>query len=223
MQQANGELVAVTEDHCRLGPDWCRRLIEAHRRYPEAAAVGGAVENGPTNGLIDWANFFVAHSPMMPPVRGGESRRISLQAGMALKRRAVPGDIPPEGLMEMLYVPQLRARGETLILDDGIVVHHVQSHGFWKTFATHYHNGRSIAGFRRLRAGTLELALRLAGCFLLPGFLTLRAIVVVTGKRRFLRELALSLPLVAGLACCHAAGEFAGYCAGAGRSPARLS
>ncbi len=223
MRRARGAIVAITEDHCRLPAHWCRRLIEVHERHPEAAAVGGAVENGSTEKLVDWANYFIAHVPLMPPVEGGEAGIISAQAGMALKRSAVPREIPARGVMEMLYLRDLRRRGEKLILDDGIVVEHVQSHGFWRTFATHYHNGRSIAGFRRVGAGAAELAARIASTAVLPAFLMLRSTAAVLRKRRFRRQLALSLPLMAGCACCHAAGELMGYAFGHGSSPERLS
>jgi GT2 family glycosyltransferase len=223
MQHTSGEIVAITEDHCRVCPDWCRKLLETHRRYPNAAAVGGCVENGSTDRLIDWANYFVAQAPMMPPIQAGEAAMISAQAGMAIKRRVVPKEIPPHGIMEMFFLRELRQRGETLIADDQIVVHHIQSHGFWNTFAVHYHNGRSIAGFRKRTMAPWKTPLRLAACFGLPGFLPLRATLAVIGKGRFLRELALSFPLMTALACCHAAGEFVGHWSGAGDSPEKLS
>lgn len=223
MQQASGEIVAFTEDHCRVCPDWCRKLLETHRKYPSAAAVGGGIENGSTDALIDWANYFVAHSPMMPPIRDGEARMISAQAGMALKRRVVPRDIPPQGMIEMLFLGELRQRGETLIANNQIVVHHIQSQGFWNTFAAHFHNGRSIGGFRKRTIKSWHTPFRLAWCAVLPGVLLLRAIVAVMGKGRFRRELVLSFPLVTALACCHAAGEFVGHWVGAGHSPEKLS
>jgi hypothetical protein len=223
LRHACGAVVAVTEDHCVVAPDWCRKLLETHQRYPEAAAVGGVVENGPTTGLIDWANYLVAHAPMMAPIRGGETEMISAQSGMALKRRVIPQEIPPHGLMEMLFLRDLRERGEVLVASDELVVHHVQSHGFWNTFAVHYHNGRSIAGFRKSTLGRWRTAARLAACLVLPGFLVLRATAAVIAKRRFVRELALSFPLVVALACCHAAGEVVGHCAGPGKSPEKLS
>jgi hypothetical protein len=173
--------------------------------------------------MIDWANYFVAHCPQMPPIPSGEARMISLQAGMALKRRALPREIPAWGFMEFLHVGKLLERGETLVANGEIVVQHVQSHGFWNTFAVHYHNGRSIAGFRKLESRTVPLLLRIASCGVLPAFLVFRSLASVVPKRRFLWELALSLPLMAGLACCHAAGELVGYCAGPGTSPERLS
>ena len=111
--------------------------------------MGGAVENGATKALIDWASYFVAHSPTMAPIAGGRARTISAQAGMALKRRVVPREIPSHGIMEGLFLDELHRRGEALIANDQIVVHHVQSQGFWNTFALHFHNGRSIGGFRK--------------------------------------------------------------------------
>src|ERR1700712_66710 len=35
MQMARGEIVAVTEDHCRLPADWCSKMLASHARYPE--------------------------------------------------------------------------------------------------------------------------------------------------------------------------------------------
>jgi hypothetical protein len=213
----------ITEDHCLVCPDWCRQMLETHLSFPDAAAVGGAVDNGSTESLIDWANYFVAHSPMMAPIPGGRARTISAQAGMALKRRVVPKEIPSHGIMEGLFLDELHRRGEVLIANDQIVVHHVQSHGFWNTFAVHFHNGRSIGGFRKQTMNPWHVPLRLAWCLALPGILLLRPIVVVMRKGRFRRQLAWSLPLIMALACCHSAGEFVGYLAGAGNSPEKLS
>lgn len=58
-----GDIVAVTEDHCFPPPDWCERMIAAHRAHPDAAAIGGAVENGATHTIIDWASFLWSRPP----------------------------------------------------------------------------------------------------------------------------------------------------------------
>ena len=68
---ATGDVVAVTEDHCCARGDWCERILEAHRRWPHTAIIGGPVENGATERLIDWALFFVANSPYLLPVVTG--------------------------------------------------------------------------------------------------------------------------------------------------------
>jgi hypothetical protein len=223
MARAEGEIVALTEDHCSLPPDWCRQLMETHRAHPDAAAIGGAVENGSTDKWIDWANYFVAHAPSMVPIKGGRVEKIALQANMALKREYVVRQIPPLGVMEMLYVGELSRRGAVLIANPDIVVNHIQSQGFWRTFEVHYHTGRSIAGFRKETLKSTGLLMRLCSCFLLPGFLLLRATKAVMEKQRFRKELLISVPLMLPLAICHSMGELVGYCAGPGSSPLELS
>jgi len=223
MCQARGEIIAITEAHCRVAPNWCEQIIQAHKDYPDAAAIGGIVDNGASTSLIDWANFFLVFAPFVSPIKNGPCERICLQANISYKRRVVSRMASQLGVMEMLFTRQLREEGDTLIADDRLVVSHVQSHGFWGTFAAHFHNGRSIAGFRLEHLGSIERILRLFSTAILPPYLlwsTLRALV---SKQRFLRQVFASLPLLAFLVCCHAAGEFVGYIAGPGQSPKRLA
>jgi hypothetical protein len=93
------------------------------------------------------------------------------------------------------------------------VVDHVQSLGWRGHSAGHFHNGRSIAAFRCIDASPWYRLLRAAGCFVLPPVLS---------KRRLQGKLIASLPWLAWLLCCHAAGELAGYLAGPGDSLRRV-
>lgn len=223
MASARGAVIAVTEDHCEVAPDWCARVVEAHKNYPDAAAIGGVVENGATTRLIDWANFFLVFGPFTAPIENGEQSRISLQANISYKARVVPRVVPPLGMMEMLFNRELIARGEKLVADDSLVVHHIQSWGFFGTFAAHFHNGRSIAGFRLRDIGWPERALRLLGAFILPPVLYWRTLAPIAAKRRLALPALMSSPLLALLVICHSAGEFVGYVAGAGKSPQQLA
>ena len=36
--EARGDIIAITEDHCLVARDWCARLIELHAEYPDALA-----------------------------------------------------------------------------------------------------------------------------------------------------------------------------------------
>jgi hypothetical protein len=222
MSRARGEIIAVTEDHCRVKPDWCERVIAAHKQYPEAAAIGGAVENGATERLMDWASFFIVNGPSMPPIRKGERSRIALQANVSYKRRIVPPRIPQHGRMEWMFNQALRAQGETLVADGRIMVSHVQSLGFRGTCRIHFDDGRSIAGFRLQQITALERGMRLGACFVMPPLLLLRTLIPVLQKRRVLGRVLASLPLLALLLCCRATGAFIGFLAGPGDSPQRI-
>jgi len=223
MYQAQGEIIAITEDHCRVAPNWCEQIIQAHKDYPDAAAIGGTVDNGATTSLIDWANFFLVFAPFVSPIKNGPCERICLQANISYKRRVVSRMASQLGVMEMLFTQQLREEGEVLIADDRLLVSHVQSHGFWGTFAAHFHNGRSIAGFRLEHLGGIGRILRLGSTAILPPYLLWSTLWALVSKQRFLGKVFASLPLLALLVCCHAAGEFVGYIAGPGRSPQRLA
>lgn len=223
MRQARGEIIAVTEDHCRVAPNWCEQIIQAHKDYPHAAAIGGAVENGATTSLMDWANFFLVFAPFVSPIRNGPCERICLQANISYKRRVVSRMASHFGVMEMLFTRQLRQEGEVLIADDRLLVSHVQSHGFWGTFAAHFHNGRSIAGFRLEELGGMGRMLRLGSTAILSPYLLWSTLRALMSKQQVLGKVLASLPLLALLVCCHAAGEFIGYMAGPGQSPQRLA
>ena len=68
---ASGPIVAITEDHCRVPPDWGTRMVEAHARHPEAVAIGGSVENGATGSVVDWASFLVVQTVIASPIASG--------------------------------------------------------------------------------------------------------------------------------------------------------
>jgi hypothetical protein len=222
LSRSRGGVVAVTEDHCRVAPDWCERLLELHARYPEAAAIGGAVENGATGSLLDWMNFLIANGPYMQPIAHGKTRSLTGQANVSFKRAILPSEAEETGHVQMLFNRALRDRGLELILDDRLVVWHIQSLGLAGSCAIHFHNGRTIAGYRRPQLSARGWVLRLGSCLVLPGFLLARAVLTVIQKRRQRVRLALGLPLLAMLVSCHAVGEGVGYLSGPGSSPLRV-
>lgn len=220
---AKGELVAVTEDHCRVAPDWCRSILAAHREWPAAAAIGGIVENGATASLLDWAHFVAVNGDAMPPLATGPRRRVTLQANVSYKRSALPREFPAWGYMEWMLNEDLVRRGESLVSDCRIRVHHVQSFTLGQACATHYHDSRSIAGFRARRIGRLELLVRTgaAATVMMPLILA-RSLRPLAVKRRNLQLLWLGLPYFALLAAARAAGALVGFVRGEGTSPLRI-
>jgi hypothetical protein len=223
---ATGDIVAVTEDHCRVARDWCVRTLQAHREYPDAAVVGGAVENGATEHLVDWANFFIANGGFMRPIPTGPRPDVGGQANMSYKRWALPTEHPPRGMVEAAYKQQLRARGATFVLDDRIVVEHVQSLGVAGSCRIHFDDGRCSAGFRRDEIARREWLFQVVRGVALPLRVVIDsariAVRIAVRKPAHRRRALLAAPFVALLLCFHAAGELIGYVAGPGDSPARL-
>lgn len=223
MRRARGDVVAVTEDHCRAAPDWCARIVAAHREWPDAAVVGGVVENGAPGSVLDWAHFFVTNGASMAPIRNGAHRRVALQATVTYKRRVLPRELPPWGYMEWMLNEDLYKRGAQLVSDDRIAVDHVQSFSFRDTCTIHYHDARCIAAFRTKRIDFHEWLLRLGVALtVMAPLLFLRTVIAVASKGRRLGLLLAGLPIVAVIAVCRAAGSVVGFVSGEGRSPLRI-
>jgi len=223
MAEARGEIVAITEDHCRAPDDWCQRVLEAHRRWPDAAVIGGAVENGATDNLVDWATFFVAHSAWVMPIPTGVRGHVIGQANVSYKRRALPDTYPDKGVVEIEFQQELRARGETLVSDEALTMHHCQSLGLPLTVAVNYHNGRCQMGFAREAMTRRQRFAAIAVKALLPvhvgrqtGRIVLRMFV---RKQRLRAKVLTALPLIAAIVGAQAVGELAGLISGPGDSP----
>lgn len=218
-----GEIVAVTEDHCAPAVDWCQRILAAHAAHPEAIAIGGAVDNGTTDHLIDWATFIVTQGPFVGPLVNGPAERIAGAATVTYKRAML--DRRPNhgslGAIELFDTNEMRRPGEVLLNDDSIRVSHHQSMGVRGTAASQFHNGRTIAGFRR-QAMTTGDWLRVAGCLVVPLYRTARTVRLAWSRWIPRRVIVVTLPLMAFLHYCQMAGELVGYLAGPGSSPRRL-
>jgi hypothetical protein len=222
MAEAKAKIIAITEDHCRVQPDWCSQILSAFDRFPNAAAIGGAVENGATESLSDWASFFYVNGSALPPLGSGERKQITLQANISYKREVIPDKIPPLGRMEWIFNEELRANGKKLFIEDRIVVAHVQSLGFRDTCLIHYDDSRSIAGFRLQSIGLLERMVRLGACAIMPPALFGRALMPMIRNGRYWKWKLASLPMLWVLVCCRAVGAFVGFIAGPGKSPYRI-
>lgn len=175
LREARGDVVALTEDHAVPRPGWVPAIIRAHAAHPEAAAIGGAIENGSTDSLLDWASYFSTQGQHMGPLGDRVVRMTTNEANVSYKRWALDGldDNDGLGFMAIMHNRRLAESGAILRDDDRMVVDHMETIGFVGQTSIHFHNGRSIAGFRRrngmsneewLRMGVSSCCLRGARC-----------------------------------------------------------
>lgn len=218
---ARGEVIAFTEDHCLAPPDWCERILNSHAEHPSAPAIGGAVENGSTETVMDWANFLITFGAFVPPVRADQRERCPAPANLSYKRATLPGERLAPGWMEYELNPDLFVRGE-MIVDDRIRLVHIQPTSLRRACVMNFHNGRSTSGMlaagRPWRERRRMLRVRLGR----PLNVFRETLRTVRGKPSVRRQTAEALPLLALLALCHGAGEYVGCLAGPGASPERL-
>jgi hypothetical protein len=221
--ECRGEIVAVTEDHCEPAANWIERILAAHEAHPDAIAIGGVVENGTTDRLVDWATFMVTQGPFIPPLLNGPADRLAGAATVSYKRCALArrpnhGSL---GAIELFDTAEMRRPGDVLINDDSIRIRHHQSMGLGRTAALQFHNGRTIAAFRRRAMGRGDW-LRVVGFAVLPLYRTVRTVKIAWGKRIPRPIVLVAIPIMTILHYSQASGELIGYVAGPGSSPQRL-
>ena len=209
--QARGEIIAFTEDHCLVGAHWCREILEAFSRHPEAQAVTGPVVNGSVEQSIDRANYLHNFASSVPPVNTAQRSRCPPPANVAFRSIALGSGPFSAGRIEFEISPRLFRDG-LFHVHDAMTVTHVQSFGFLHTLRAHFDNGRSTTGLHRVALSRRQL----------PWNLLRGAWQSMSLEVRSSPQARASLPLMFLLSCCHAAGEVAGILAGPGGSPARL-
>jgi hypothetical protein len=224
LREARGEVVATTEDHALPRPGWCAAIVAAHAAHPEAAAIGGAIENGSTGALVQWASYFTTQGPHMAPLGDRVVPMTTNEANVSYKRAAI-ADVDDNGglgFMAILHNRRLAQSGAILRVDDRMVVDHFETAGFAWTTSIHFHNGKSIAGFRRSDGMGTEDWIRMATALVLPAWRTVRVWRVGLAKGRKRRELVASAPFAVWLEYVQGAGSLMGYLLGPGGSPSHL-
>ena len=221
-QAARGEIVAITEDHVRVPPQWARQMLDAHAAHPEATAIGGSVENAATGNAMDWGSFLIVQAAVAAPIRTGPAKRLSGAVNVSYKRHAIEAMETYGGLgaMDGLHQRHLAATGATLVNDNSIRVLHDQSLGFIGTTAIHYNAGRTMSGFRRQHMDAVQW-LRVIGAPIVPLARYVRAVSLLT-PRGYGRHLARSAPAMLWLLYSQGVGQFVGYLAGPGDSPGKV-
>lgn len=219
---ACGNHVAVIEDHIVVPRGWARSMLEAlgeAQRGPRPAVVGGAVENGATRRVVDWAAFLCEYSHCLTPLPAGPSTWLTgnnvVYPKWLLERYL---DRLSADTWENHLHAMMRADGVTLVCRPDIVVAHEKYYTIREYVTQRYWYARSYAGARVSGAAVgKRIAVGMAAA-MLPPVLLWRIIVRVLGKRRHRAELVQSIPLLIVFVCAWAAGEVVGSWFGAGRS-----
>lgn len=222
-REARGSIIAQSEDHVRVPPDWASAILRAHAEYPEAAAIGGCAENGSTGSVAEWAAFLVGHGRFVPPLGVGTSATVLGLMNVSYKRWAIEGiqAVDGVGVNEVLHQRALARSGAQLLFDDRIRSTHVQSMSIGGAGMLSFHAGRTMAATRRARMTAAEWARLMLTPFAAPA-LAARLGLLLFRRRHYRREFMAASPVVVWLFACRTAGELVGYSAGAGDSPGHL-
>ena len=126
-ESSRGEFIVITEDHCIPLKNWLASILEAFKVAPEGTmAVGGAVENGVCDTVLDWATFLFEYSAFVPPIPSGPT--VALPGMNVAYRRSRIGELDRaillRGFWETTVHPLLSQKGFILYLSDEIRILH---------------------------------------------------------------------------------------------------
>jgi len=220
MRLARGEWIAVIEDHCMAPPRWASAILDFHdARY---GVVGGPVENGSRDRILDWAFFLAEYGPCMPPLPEGAAEGVPGN-NAAYRRAILPlSDNRWAYAWESFLQNDLRIKGVGIFLNPALLIYHKKSFGLWEMLGQRFLYSRSYAAMRgRTMPGPKRVVYALLS-LALPPLLLLRIARSLAAKHRNLREFVLGLPLIVLFVIAWALGEIAGYLAGPGDSLARV-
>ncbi len=217
MAQASGEFLAITEDHCIVPKSWLAEIIKAHESGYQV--VGGAVENGSPERLIDWAVFLCEYSAFMPPIAAGETEFITGN-NTSYKRSLIEqaDESLKNDYWEYFLQGELKALGTKFLSAPTLVVSHKKEFGFFYFLSQRFHYSRSFAAMRKRKSSAAEQIIYLLYTPVLPFHLIWRIARNVKRKRRNRKEFFLSLPLLLIFMGSYALGELAGQLFGSGDS-----
>jgi glycosyltransferase involved in cell wall biosynthesis len=220
---AAGEIIAITEDHCIPPPNWYESIWQAHHQHP-AMAIGGAVDNGATDCLLDWAVYFCEYGKFMSPVTTGvvfdlPAPNVSYkQAGLI----AILDQLK-QGYRETFLHDYLNSHGEVLWSDATISMIHKKHFTLFSFLTERYHYSRAFAGQRNKTMHPGQRLLYLCLAPLLPPILLVRLSRQVLSRKRHIQKFCFSLPYLVIFTVIWAIGEVVGYAIGPGNSEKYLA
>ena len=207
MAAAEGNMIALTEDHCVVASDWIAQLLRALEQGTEVA--GGAMDNAQEGRAVDWAAYFAEYGFFAE--NGGQAvGPLLTAANVAYSRRVVNEVITwaKRGEWENIIHAHLLAQGRSLQFVKTATVYQNKNYRFWDFCRDRFVHGRDYAR-RRLLDGATRRWLYFVGSILLPPVLTVR--VAQTVSRHHRRPFLRALPLTFAFLTAWAMGEAVGY------------
>jgi MoaA/NifB/PqqE/SkfB family radical SAM enzyme/glycosyltransferase involved in cell wall biosynthesis len=136
IKEARADILGFTDDDCILGPDWVRRMVEAHRSHPHAAAVGGATRVD-IHRVTAAVSQYLSDGSIVTPIDGKQEAIFFPTCNVSVKKAFLA-----EGFDEMFPLPagedldffwRLFKKGHRFVHDKNIEIFH-DCHGHFISF-----------------------------------------------------------------------------------------
>lgn len=209
MAAAGGDIVALTEDHCIVSPDWIAQLVSACGRRSDV--VGGSVGNAQCQRAVDWAAYFSEYGFFAEGAVNSAATPLLTGANVAYSRRVV-GDVielARRGEWENAVHARLSGAGSSLEFLKTAAVYQNHNYRVGEFCRDRYTHGYDYARRRLVDEAKGRRWLLLTGSVALPILLMLRIARAAAPSRMFTFLRALPVTLV--FLSAWSLGEAVGY------------
>jgi hypothetical protein len=215
LAHAEGDWVALTEDHCLADPDWLEAFATA--ASSDVQVLGGSMGNARRSRMLDCGAFFAEYG-FYGATRTRSHQPPPITQANAAFHRSVVGDVAKwaqEGSWEDVIHGRLHAGGRGFRLVPTATIRQNDIYGLWSFSRDRFEHGRDYASIRiRGLSGWRRMAY-LVGTPLLPALLAGRIIRSVHSEER--QYLPRGLPAMLAFLTAWSVGEAAGYAWGPAR------
>jgi len=215
--QTSGEIIALTDSSCLVDTSWVTSILKAHQS--QSVVVGGTVEIYSLRKAVDWAAYFCEYGEFMYPLRSGSVGALPGN-NISFKRSAllIGNEYVKNKFWKTFWCQKLLAEGVELISEPSMLVYYTKNFRLVSFLTRRFHHGRCFAGMRAIEFTIIKRMLYFGGSVFLPFIFLYRVISTVVGKKRRLKELLLSFPLIVLAIIFWSLGETCGFLAGTGKS-----
>jgi glycosyltransferase involved in cell wall biosynthesis len=212
IENARGNIVAITTAHFVPALDWLQRIREAHSSFA-SAGIGGAIDPPRGGTATDWATYFLRYSDYLNVARNRVANEIpgdnaSYKRDSLIAHQEAIGD----SFWELDFHRLLRAEGKTLMLVPAIRVKQCASFGFRRFVLQRLQHGRQFGQSRRQREARAVQLARIIASPLIPLVFLAKIVRRVMASRRDYGPFLLSLPVLVIFITAWTIGEVWGYC-----------
>jgi glycosyltransferase involved in cell wall biosynthesis len=213
IRQTSGGVVAITTAHCIPRRDWLSQIRKVHGE--PVPAIGGAIENDKSAGLVDWAIYFCRYSHYMLPFPQGFALEIAGD-NASYKREYLDRfqHVWRDGFWEPAVHAELKKAGYRLLLEPSIVINHKKSFGFWSFMKQRFQHGIKFGEERASRFSIPKRLLYLILSPVIPLIFLVRITRQVVRRRRHSRKLLEAFPILLLFLLAWTFGEVTGYLRG---------
>lgn len=216
VEAAQGDVIAIIEEHCLAAPDWLERAIEAFEAN-DCGVVGGPVLAHSYQRLRDWVVYFCEYDNYLLPWRGGGGFDLG-SANIAYSRSLLTkyGDLLSAGYWEAELHPRMAADGIKFHAAPAVAVHHRGPFDFGYYLGQWF--SRAFAGSRSHHMTPLRKPAYLVASPLVSILLWLRMAQRVLSRQCHVGKFAQAFPLFIPVLIVYVGGEFVDYAAGPGEA-----